>query len=124
MRIILVWTAYLLLTPPAAFAQSSSEEMRKIARNPLADVIKLPFGEDFTFSQGPFDRNANSLAIEPVIPLSITGNWLLVTRVVATALAYQPNLATRRGGTTGLGESHEGAENVSDQKYTRKKNFK
>jgi hypothetical protein len=105
MRIILVWTAYLLLTPPAAFPQSAPEELRKIARNPLADVIKLPFGEDFTFNQGPFDRNANSLAIEPVIPLSITGNWLLVTRVVATALAYQPNLATRRGGTTGLGDT-------------------
>jgi hypothetical protein len=105
MRFLLVWTAYLLLTPPGALAQSTPDELRNAARNPLADVIKLPFEEDFTFSQGPYDRNANSLAIDPVIPLSITGNWVLVTRIVATALAYQPNLAARSGGTTGLGDT-------------------
>jgi hypothetical protein len=105
MRIILVWGAYLLLTLPLALAQSAPEELRKIARNPFADVIKLPFEEDFTFNQGPYNRNANSLAIQPVIPLSITGDWLLVTRVVATALAYQPNLVAKSGGTTGLGDT-------------------
>jgi hypothetical protein len=105
MRILLVWTAYLLLTPPAALAQSTPDELRIAARNPLADVVKLPFEEDFTFNQGPYNRNANSLAIDPVIPLSITGNWVLVTRVAATALAYQPNLAARSGGTTGLGDT-------------------
>jgi hypothetical protein len=87
MRTILVCTAYLLLTRPAVLAQSTPEEQRKIARNPFADEIKLPFEEDFTFNQGPYDRSANSLAIQPVFPLSITGDWLLVTRIVATALA-------------------------------------
>ena len=86
-------------------AQSAPEELRKIARNPFADEIKLPFEEDFTFNQGPFNRNANSLAIDPVIPLSITGDWLLVTRIVATALAYQPNSLARTGGTTGIGDT-------------------
>jgi hypothetical protein len=89
MRIVLVGTLCLLLVQTAAFAQNAPEELRKIARNPLADVIKLPFDEDFTFSQGPYNRNANSLAIQPVIPLSITEDWLLVTRIVATALAYR-----------------------------------
>jgi len=105
MRIILVWGAYLFLTPSAVLAQSAPEELRKIARNPLADEIKLPFEEDFTFNQGSFNRNANSLAIDPVVPLSITPHWLLVTRIVATALAYQPNSLARRGGTTGVGDT-------------------
>ena len=105
MRILLVWGAYLLLTPSAAMAQTAPEELRKIARNPFADEIKLPFEEDFTFSQGPYDRSANSLAIQPVVPLSITGDWLLVTRVVATAIAYQPNSPAKSGGTTGLGDT-------------------
>lgn len=105
MRILLLWTAYLLLTPTAVLAQSAPEDLRKIARNPFADEIKLPFEEDFTFNQGPFNRNANSLAIDPVIPLSITGDWLLVTRIVATALAYQPNSLARTGGTTGTGDT-------------------
>jgi hypothetical protein len=105
MRMLLIWGAYFLLTLPAALAQTAPEELRKIARNPLADEIELPFEEDFTFSQGPYDRSANSLAIQPVIPLSITGDWLLVTRVVATAVAYQPKAVAKCGGTTGLGDT-------------------
>ena len=105
MRILLVWGAYLLLTPSAAFAQTAPEELRKAARNPFADEIKLTFEEDFTFNQGPYDRSANALSIQPVIPLSITGDWLLVTRTVAAAIAYQPNLLARSGGTTGLGDT-------------------
>ena len=105
MRILLVWGAYLLLMPAAALAQTAPEELRKIARNPFADEIKLPFEENFTFSQEPHDRSSNSLAIQPVIPLSITGNWLLVTRVVATAVAYQPNSLAKSGGITGLGDT-------------------
>jgi len=105
MRILLVWGAYLLLTPSAALAQTAPEELRKAARNPFADEIKLTFEEDFTFNQGPYDRSANSLAIQPVIPLSIAGDWLLVTRTVATAIAYQPNSLAKSGGTTGLGDT-------------------
>lgn len=105
MRILLLWGAYLLLTPSAALAQTTPEELRKIASNPFADELKLLFEEDFTFSQGSYDRGANSLAIQPVVPLLITRDWLLVTRVVATAIAYQPNSLARSGGTTGLGDT-------------------
>lgn len=105
MRILLVWGAYLLLTPAAALAQIAPEELRKIARNPFADEIKLPFEEDFVFSQGRYDRSSNSLTILPAIPVSITGDWLLLTRVVATVIAYQPNSNAKSGGTTGLGDT-------------------
>ena len=105
MRILLVWGAYLLLTPATTLAQTAPEELRKIARNPFADEIKAQFEEDFTFSQGPYDRSGNSLAIQPVIPLSVTRDWLLVTRVVADAVTYQPNRAAKKGGTTGLGDT-------------------
>lgn len=105
MRILLAWTAYLLLAQLAALAQSTPEELRKIARNPFADEIELRFEDDVTFSQGPFDRTANTLQIQPLFPLSITTDWLVVTRVKATALAYQPNTAAKSGGTTGLGDS-------------------
>jgi hypothetical protein len=105
MRILLGWGAYLLLTPSAALAQTAPEELRKIARNPFAEEIKLRFDEDFTFNQGPYDRSANSLVIQPVIPLSITGDWLLVTRGAATAVTYQPNSVAKSGGTTGLGDT-------------------
>jgi len=96
---------YLLLTQTAALTQSAPEELRKIARNPFANEIKLPFEEGVNFSQGPYDRTPNSLQVQPVFPISITGDWLLVTRIVATALAYQPNPDARSGGTTGTGDT-------------------
>ena len=105
MRILLAWTAYLLLAQLPALAQSTPEELRKIARNPFADEIELRFEDDVTFSQGPFDRTAKTLQIQPLFPLSITTDWLVVTRVKANALAYQPNTAAKSGGTTGLGDS-------------------
>lgn len=104
-RIILISMAYFLFAQSPAFAQNTPEELRKIARNPFADDIKLTFEDDVTFSQGLFDRTANSLQIQPVFPLSITTDWLVITRVVPTALAYQPNTAAKSGGTAGLGDS-------------------
>lgn len=105
MRMLLVWGAYLLLTSATTLAQTAPEELRKIARNPFADEIKLQFEEDFTFNQGPNDRSGNSLTIQPVIPLPVTGDWLLVTRVVTNAITYQPNLVAKSGGITGLGDT-------------------
>jgi hypothetical protein len=65
MRILLAWTAYLLLAQ-LALGQSTPEELRKIARNPFADEIELRFEDDVTFSQGPFDRTAKTLQIQPL----------------------------------------------------------
>jgi hypothetical protein len=101
---ILAITLYALLTH-SALAQSNPAELRTVARNPFADYIKLPFEDDITFGQEPFDRRANSLEIQPVFPLSLTSDWLLITRVVATAFTYQPSEGTPGGGTSGLGDT-------------------
>src|SRR5258708_27363676 len=74
--------------------------MRKIARSPFAEEIKRSFEGDFAFNQGAYDRSANSLVIQPVIPLSITRDWLLVTRAAATAVTYQPNSLAKSGGNS------------------------
>jgi len=105
MRIILVSALYFLLTQSAALAQETPEELRKIARNPFADEIELPFTDQITFDQGPYNRVANSLDIQPRFPLPISRDWLLISRIVATALAYQPDPASRSGETTGLGDT-------------------
>jgi len=105
MRIILIWTACLLLTQLTALAQNTPEELRKIARNPFADEIELPFENQVTFDQGPFNRVGNALEIQPRFPLSISRDWLLIPRIVMTAPAYQPDSASRSGGITGLGDT-------------------
>ena len=105
MRIFPAWAICFLLMSPHLFAQDTPEELRKIARNPFADVIKLPLEEDVNFSAGPFNRTANSLQLQPVLPFQISEGWLLIPRIVATGVAYQPDVTQRTAGVTGLGDT-------------------
>ena len=43
--------------------------------------------------------------MQPVLPWQISQNWLLVPRIVATTVAYEPDVAHTHGGTTGLGDT-------------------
>jgi len=86
-------------------AQQTTDELRDLARNPVADAIKVPFVECINFGAGPYDRTSNSLQVQPVFPWHISKNWLLVPRIVATAVAYEPDVARTHGGTTGSGDT-------------------
>ncbi len=94
----------LLLIDPTLKAQDTPEAVRKLARNPFANVIKIPFEEDVTFGQGVFKRTGSCLQIQPLFPIPITQDWLVVTRVVGNALVYQPRSLEANGGTTGVGD--------------------
>jgi hypothetical protein len=99
------WSAMVLfLLTPMLYAQETTDELRNMARNPVADEIKVPFVEDIDFSAGPYNRKSSSLQVQPVIPLQISENWLLVPRIVANAVIYQPQVTQLKGGTTGLGD--------------------
>ena len=73
-------------TPAAA---TNSEELRKAAQNPIASLISVPFQENLNFGIGPADRTQNVLNIQPVIPISLSKDWNLVTRWI-TPVIYQP----------------------------------
>jgi hypothetical protein len=90
---------------PMLRAQETVDELRDLARNPVGDAIKVPFVESINFDAGPYDRTSNSVQLQPVVPLQVTKNWLLVPRIVATVVAYEPDLAQTHGGTTGLGDT-------------------
>jgi hypothetical protein len=70
----------------------------------VADAIKVPLVENVNYNAGPHNRTSSSLQLQPVIPLQVSEKWLLVTRVVATAVAYEPDVTQPKGGTTGLGD--------------------
>jgi hypothetical protein len=95
----------LLLASPTLLAQQTTDNLRELARNPLGDVVKVPFVESINFDAGRYDRISNSLQIQPIIPLQIAKNWLLVPRIVATPVAYLPDVTTASGGSTGLGDT-------------------
>jgi hypothetical protein len=94
-------------TPAAA---SNADELRKAAQNPIASLISVPFQENFNFGIGPADRTQNILNIQPVIPISVSKDWNLITRWI-TPVIYQPlpipqasGPPTQQTGTYGLGD--------------------
>jgi hypothetical protein len=94
---------------PAAPSDVPSEsrqtaDLAKEAQNPIANLISLPFQNNTNFGLGPQDqRTQNVLNIQPVIPVPLSKNMLLVTRTIVPYI-YQPTSATGNEGDFGLGD--------------------
>jgi len=74
-----------------------------MARNPFADVIKVPFTSDVYLNAGPHDRTAADLQLQPLIPIHISPGWLLIPRILVTAVTYAPD-STGESRKLGLGD--------------------
>lgn len=83
----------------------ADNNLAKQARNPVADLISLPFQNNTNFGIGPDDETQNILNIQPVLPFSLSENWNLVTRTILPVVS-QPNFLTNgEGRTNGLGDT-------------------
>ncbi|MFP2910420.1 neuromedin U [Pyxidicoccus sp. 3LFB2] len=95
---------------PAALAQATEgaaateQDLAKDVQNPVANLISVPLQDNLEFGIGPFNRTRNILNIQPVVPLSLTLDWNLITRVILPVV-YQPDAAAESGGTFGLGDT-------------------
>lgn len=105
MRKILIGSAYLPLTQSVALAQSTPEEIRKLARNPFADEIELSFENQVTLEQRPYDRVANSLGIHPRFSTCDLERLAADNASFDECPDYQAYSAARSGGITGLGDT-------------------
>ena len=104
------------LTMSAATQQTSSpqepsaEELAKKTQNPVADLISVPLQNNFNFGAG-FNHNKMiyTLNVQPVIPINVSDEWNVITRVIMPII-NQPSLFPTAGGTvpsttgTGLGD--------------------
>jgi hypothetical protein len=76
-------------TPAAA---TNSDELRKAAQNPISNLISVPVQNNNNFNIGPDDRTQDILNIQPVIPVHISKNWNLISRII-TPVVYQPTVS-------------------------------
>lgn len=109
-------------SPPASLAQAPAEsespatetsddqpersatDLAKKAQNPIANLISVPFQNNTNFGAGPSgDGTPNVLNIQPVIPVSLSKELLLVTRTIIPVV-NQPASATGQGSAFGLGD--------------------
>src|SRR5579863_5730680 len=73
--------------PPVAAA--STDSLRNAAQNPVANLISVPVQENWNFGISPGNRTQNVMNIQPVIPLSLSKDWNLISRWI-TPIIYQP----------------------------------
>ena len=80
-----------LSMPAAAQQESSTEELAKKTQNPVADLISVPFQNNFNFNTGSKDATVYILNVQPVIPIHLTHDWNLITRTIMPII-NQPSL--------------------------------
>ena len=64
----------------------SAEELAKETENPVANLISVRFQNNFNFGFWPNDVTQWVLNFEPVIPISLTKDWNLITRTIMPIL--------------------------------------
>jgi hypothetical protein len=83
---------------------SSDDQMSDIAKklqNPIASLISVPFQNNFDFGGGPNgDGFQYELKFQPVIPITLSTNWNLITRTIVPYVYQHDRIGT--GDQSGL----------------------
>jgi hypothetical protein len=88
----------------AARAEMSAEDLAKLAQNPVGNVISVPFQNNTNFNFGPEKGTQNILNIQPVIPISVSNEWNVITRTILPVIS-NPSLGPADSATTGIGDA-------------------
>lgn len=96
--------AALLCAPATVLAALSTEQLAKIAQNPVGNIISVPFQNNTNLNYGPEEKTQNVLNIQPVIPVSINDNWNVITRTIVPVISM-PELAPDVSSQQGIGDT-------------------
>ena len=88
--------------PTVVRAELSEEELAKLAQNPVANLVSVPFQNNANLNFGPQKKNQNVLNIQPVIPFELSKDWNLITRTIVPVIS-QPALFPGDERTNGIG---------------------
>jgi hypothetical protein len=83
--------------------ESQTEKLAKATQNPVANLISVPFQNNFNFGIGPNDATQWILNVQPVIPITLNKDWNLITRTIVPII-NQPSPASGIPSAFGLGD--------------------
>ena len=84
-------------------SESGTERLAKETQNPIANLISVPFQNNFNFGIGPNDATQWVLNVQPVIPITLNKDWNLITRTIMPII-NQPSPGPGIESAFGLGD--------------------
>jgi len=87
-----------------ARAELSTEELAKLAQNPVGNLISVPFQNNTNLNFGPDKGTQDILNIQPVIPISIDKDWNIITRTIVPVV-WNPTLGPDVPSKDGVGDT-------------------
>jgi hypothetical protein len=87
----------------AAAQEAETEKLQRETQNPVANLISVPFQNNFNFHVGPERVTQYILNVQPVIPISLNDDWNLITRWIMPII-NQPSPAHGERSASGLGD--------------------
>jgi hypothetical protein len=83
--------------------EQSTMELQKATQNPVADMISVPFQNNFNFNTGSTDATQYICNFQPVVPIHLNEDWNLITRTIVP-IVNQPSLFPGTNSATGIGD--------------------
>jgi len=109
MKIKTLLIIVVLTTPICAYTQekpaASAQELADKLSNPVANMISVPFQSNVDYGIGPYHGSKYTMNFQPVVPISLTPKWNLITRYIIP-IVDQHNI-------TGEGESQFGLSDAT-----------
>ena len=90
-------------TPPPTEEDQQTELAKKL-NNPVADLISVPFQNNFLYNVGPDNGFRELTNFQPVIPFELNEHWNLISRTILPVI-YQEGLFPGSGHQFGLGDT-------------------
>jgi hypothetical protein len=87
----------------AAAQEAETAKLARETQNPVANLISVPFQNNFNFHVGPERVTQYILNVQPVIPISLNEDWNLITRWIMPII-NQPSSAHGERSASGLGD--------------------
>lgn len=95
--------ALLAAGAPAGAAEYSTEELARETQNPVANLISVPFQNNFNFGVGADRKMVWNLNVQPVIPFPLSENWNLITRTIVPII-NRPSTFPGQDDAFGMGD--------------------
>ena len=88
-------------------AKAENEDLAQELTNPVADLVTIPIQLNFDRDIGLNDQGRKTfLNIQPVIPVDINEDWILITRTIVPVV-HQKDIFPGQGSQFGLGDITE-----------------